>query len=430
MNDATRLQDALGLIDERYLVELDAKLRIRASRRRQRLAYLTAAACLCVALGLGLSRLFGGASPAETDFALPDDMDNMIWAEPATNEQVNSENAMVMMKFLNWSMDGDLYLALQEAGREQYLAVAVRPAYDYNDMMSFSYLGKTRGQWEVEHEILQTKLEKLSQLPKDGPALCYGDAVYTTDIMQGARWSKELYQERIAYYGEYFLSQYIVDGTYLTDKVAADLKLITEQEQQMQLLLTDLVDAYRAQKAGEMYPIFEKEGLLCTICNGSLFVFVTKDQLTSAMQDQNKEDYYLELAPRRVFEQQTDLSDTMNKTVSGFACEKLRFYTADGRYGGVSSDTEALDAMAALLERFQYERDCICISVYSNGTLTDSELAMPKVKTSFRVRTTHADITVLRIFMEDFDPIALRDLSLLPQVTSITLGPDAPFIVD
>lgn len=88
----------------------------------------------------------------------------------------------------------------------------------------FVYKGKTLSEYREAYDQEGYLFQKLSQLVKEGDILKYGDVLYLTGSPDGERWSKELYEKTVAYYGEELLSKYIVDGEFLKAEVEAEVE--------------------------------------------------------------------------------------------------------------------------------------------------------------------------------------------------------------
>lgn len=119
-------------------------------------------------------------------------------------------------------MYGALYWAINENPEGRFNIVALyRPVT--SDVTSFVYDGETLAELTIaayDEEYMPLKMEELL---KSGEDLKYGDALYKTGTPSGEKWDKGFYEERIAYFGEEMLSKYIVDGTFLSDRLKKDI---------------------------------------------------------------------------------------------------------------------------------------------------------------------------------------------------------------
>ena len=100
---------------------------------------------------------------------------------------------------------------------------------------------------------------------------------------------------------------------------------------------------------------------------------------------------------------------------------KITFYTDGVRYNTVSDDAQVIEATRYLLERWQYSGDTLSVSLYCEPQLTEEELAAMNYDSIYLSK--YSKLVYMTIKMERFDLEAVRDLSLLPQVTSIHIGP-------
>lgn len=90
------------------------------------------------------------------------------------------------------------------------------------DNLDFIYKGKTLKEHSSYASNFGQEYTKLSRLLKVGDELKYGETLYTTGTQDGIKWHKLYYEETMEYYGEEWLSQYIVDGEFLREKVITD----------------------------------------------------------------------------------------------------------------------------------------------------------------------------------------------------------------
>lgn len=444
MTNNTALQDAMGLIDEKYIDEV---IHYRPAHRRTQGRWIrwgTLAACLCLIIGLGVKIISPTTKADNIPYAQlnlpPVDPDQIIWdnslqatttsasSVPTYDAEFDTADSMVLMQQNGWNLSGELYLALKRADSETYIAILVRRSYDYTAMMNFSYLGKTRAQWQVEHEILNTQQRKLGEFSKEGQWLKYGEALYTTGTPDGERWSKSLYEERVNFYGEYFISQYVHNGELLSEKISQEMADNNVRLAELSEILVDLNDAYIAQNAQEDLVKFAAEQVHYAYKNGSLYLFVTKDELEH-LRISKKSKYMLYLANRDVFDYEEGVTSIpIDETVTGFDCSKITFYTDGVRYHTVSTDVEVHEALRYLSERWQYTEDSIMIEIYSSPQLTKEQLASMHYSTIYFSPSSPSfastpSLILMNIKMKYVNTEAIRDLSLLEQVTSIHIGP-------
>ena len=431
MTGGTLLQDAMGMIDLSYIAEVADALPVRTPKRKPLLRYATLAACFCLLIGsLTIMTIYRNSKSTE---ALPSverlpsvSLDQMIWEKEnsLSTSGIISEStsdSMVSARWSGWNMSGDLYLALTDAAPDTHFAVLVTRRYNYTAKMNFVYQGKTRGQWEAEREILKTQQRKLEELSKEGEWLKYGSDLYTKGTPDGEKWTRKQYEERVNYYGAYFLEQYIVNGSLLSHKIKEDMRTNDTRLMEISALLVDLDVAYVAQCAQEDLLKFAKKGIHYALKKGHLYLFVTAEELAE-LHVQEKSKLFLSLAKRRVFEPDEQLpSAQIDENIIGFAYEKITFYTDGVRYSTVSSDMEVIEAMKYLLEQLEYTSDFVYISIYANPRLSEEEIADMGYQAVYF--STYSNLILLNVPLHALNLTAIRDLSLHPQVQEIHISP-------
>ncbi len=154
---------------------------------------------------------------------VPEPTYNIVWADP-DDDLSNGEVAVdsQMGKTVEWG----LKKALEKLPENTKVAIA---AYPYLLDRDFVWNGKPLQEYSDAFDQERSLLNKLTTLIKIGDELKCGEALLT-GTPDGRKWSKELYEKTIEYYGEEILSQYIVDGEFLRDKLEADIETITNEE--------------------------------------------------------------------------------------------------------------------------------------------------------------------------------------------------------
>lgn len=140
---------------------------------------------------------------------------NIVWADsPVTTDNVP----------VTWNgkwVHSSIPEALHNLPENSKLAISVDIGkYD----SEFVYKGKTLEEYANEAKLQSDFCDKLSQLLKEGEELKYGEALYQTGAPDGVKWTKELYEDRVEFYGEELLSKYIVDGVFREINAAKDLE--------------------------------------------------------------------------------------------------------------------------------------------------------------------------------------------------------------
>lgn len=276
------------------------------------ISWLAAAAGLVLMVGVGFNvpairDLFDGNNPSVIDpdnpegdgeLWLPAKLDEIIWKKDDQGDDIDAPDAFIQWN--GWEMEYNLYDALQRAGENEYIAVLVTKQ-DAVDLDSFEYKGTTYREIRSRDDELRALGRKLLDFPKEGEWLKYGELLYTTGTPDGEKWAKELYEERVAYYGEEFIAEYIVDGEVQTEKIDETLQEIEAELDGLSKTLSELLGAYHQSYGESLKELFSKAGVCAVMQDGRLFLFVTADELAE-LKISDKGDYRLSLAERRIYE--------------------------------------------------------------------------------------------------------------------------------
>ena len=211
------------------------------------------------------------ASAAETDDA------GDTSAQSAVEASVDAPIDGYFEGFTQWNgktITMNLFRALNAAGDDEVIAIMARPSLDYD----FIYEGKTLNQYYSEKCVEDDLAEKLTMLLKDGDYLKYGEAVYTTGTPDGERWAKELYEERVGFYGEEILGKYISGGQFLSDELEKDIETAEEAdaaekawEKAVAAFLKDLAASVSGARPSEAAP--DKNGIIIYLTKSGLMDF-------------------------------------------------------------------------------------------------------------------------------------------------------------
>lgn len=115
-------------------------------------------------------------------------------------------------KMINYN----LYEVLENSENSDKL-IAVKPMYELNG--DFVYNGKTLAEYRDECDNERLLYERMVQLLKQGDELKYGEQLCTTGNPDGYKWDKDLYERTIEFIGKDLLSEYIINGEFLKDKL-------------------------------------------------------------------------------------------------------------------------------------------------------------------------------------------------------------------
>ena len=209
--------------------------------------------------------------------------DSVIWGEPG------SASAGAYVLWNGKQVAYELWEILQKDTAGRTIAIVASPAI--NDR--FVYNGKTIAQYEAEASEQSELPNKLQQLLKEGEALKHGEALYTTGTPSGEKWDKDFYEKRIAYYGTALLSKYIVNGNFLADQVAADLKA-AEADTAAAFAYNEAVSAYYSQTSAAAASALSAAGLSCSVTEfgDAMILFASAERFARLTLPGNTEWYY------------------------------------------------------------------------------------------------------------------------------------------
>ncbi|MBQ8372210.1 MAG: hypothetical protein IJX38_04660 [Clostridia bacterium] len=94
----------------------------------------------------------------------------------------------------------------------------------------------------------------------DGEYLAYGEKIYTEGAADGKKWTKELYEEKLRYYGEDFLSEYIVNGVFLKDKAISDYEEALEKKSMISKAMSNITYSVVLAWTSSALELFTSEG--------------------------------------------------------------------------------------------------------------------------------------------------------------------------
>ncbi len=202
---------------------------------------------------------------------------NIIWAE---KEKIEGDIVSSLDYRVEWNgkqIHNRLWGALEKDENNDNSLFAVSAYYGKLDEQ-FIYNGKTLAQYEKEAQ--GKRLDHLYQLLKQGEALKYGAALYKSGTPDGEKWSKELYDKTVAEYGEDMLSEYIVDGIFLKDKVLQDIPEAEKELEAARKSFERACAAYRAHIYRETVDSPELKGIKYELDDnsGNLTLYLTKEE--------------------------------------------------------------------------------------------------------------------------------------------------------
>ena len=263
--------------------------------------------------------------------------------------------------------------------------------------------------------------EKLAQLLKDGDVLKYGELVYTVGTPDGEKWAKELYDERIEYYGEELLSKYIVDGEFNKAQVEEDSSNAIAEAERLEIMDDDAYKAYHSNYLDDTEKIFSEMGFYTVVKNKKLFVFIQKEKLAN-LDLADKGSYKLRLAKRRNYEHEEGDIPTYDDNVTGFALEKIECETFDHSSRFAKTDAELIDKINALIEAGQFDTDRIRISITSSAALSEDVFKDMNYETINVTRKYQTSAFAwLSVKYENINLEALKEISNMNTIKSINI---------
>ncbi|WP_295073495.1 dockerin type I repeat-containing protein [Ruminococcus sp.] len=150
-----------------------------------------------------------------------DDTNSSQSTDKEQNNNVVSQDVGFGQKWNGKPVSYELYTVLNNTTDENTV-IFVYPQFKSSE--NYKYNGKTIAEYSEDVSSNNLLDEKLHQILKDGDQLKYGELLYTTGTPDGEKWAKELYEQRVGFYGDEFLAKYIINGEFLRDKVEADIK--------------------------------------------------------------------------------------------------------------------------------------------------------------------------------------------------------------
>ncbi len=206
----------------------------------------------------------------------------IIWAEEGIEGEL-----VVTDYYTDWNgkdIHSCLWDALEENKTDDSCIFAVDAFYFPLDD-EFVYKGKTLAQYSEEQQ--GKRWELLNQLLKHGEALKYGEALYQSGAPDGEKWSKELYERTVSEIGEEMLSEYIVDGVFLRDKVLQDIPEAEKEWEAAQPAFMQACAAYQVHVYENTLEQLEAQGIKYELSkyDGRLILFVSREELDNLTLD-------------------------------------------------------------------------------------------------------------------------------------------------
>lgn len=204
------------------------------------------------------------------------DLENIIWFQGDDSES-DAIEATVLWNGLHISRS--LSTALSSAENSEIFAIDINTVPDAS-INRFVYNGKTYEEYSYERDELRNQLNKLQYLEKEGLYLKYGEALYTTGTPSGEKWAKELYEQKVAYYGAQILEKYIVDGAFSEMKVIEDITAIKNEIDDISRTLEAIRNEYSQITAEETFNYFKSKGYNVHLYPFRVLLYISKEDFS------------------------------------------------------------------------------------------------------------------------------------------------------
>lgn len=360
---------------------------------------------------------------SEPSFPLPVPIDEIVWNE--NNGGVSSEAAWMEWNGMKLSNDLERAVSRMEQGSEtnQYLAIHVW--YEEGELLDcYVYEGKSYAEHQEEMKAWLQLRHKYNSLADEADLLKYGELLYTEGLPDGRKWTKEEYDERVAYYGEEFLSEYIVDGVYNSSKLRLDCREIASKIDTKEKLFTDLIQFFQEDCAPEIAKAFEQYAV--TVKNNSVYLFITLSEFET-IDIENKEGYMFYWASRAAYDGYVEAPDVpvFDNSVTGFDWNKIGFSSLKETANGKPlCDEDVIDMINETMDLWKYTYDCLEFRFSHNGELTEADFENMQYQEIFSYK--YPTGTMVSVKYEDINLEALKELSHRSEITWIWIG--APLI--
>jgi hypothetical protein len=190
------------------------------------------------------------------------------------------------------AVSSELYEIMKNAEDVDVLAVVVKSQIIAPS--NFYYGGKTLSEYNTAYIELGSELKKLNELTVDGEYLKYGEALYKDGAPDGTKWTREVYEKTVAYYGD-LIDKYIIDSALLKNELLGEIKSVENRRAEIEKTFDEISSAYGAIFAEENLPFFEEISEKAVIKDGKIHLEITKAELYKIASSDNGK-YYFTLA--------------------------------------------------------------------------------------------------------------------------------------
>ena len=374
------------------------------------------AAVLCFALATSFVMIL--INHTNQSFNLPTTADNILWYDD--NSVVCNESASIV-KWNGINVSSDLYEVLNQAKRDKYIAVIIKYRNEDN-FNNYVFKGKSYLEHNRELDSLLSLSSKYEMLQKEGEKLKFGELLYTDGLEDGTKWTKTYYDERIAFYGESLLSEFIVNGVFLSEKlensISQNQNLISDKEQ----IISGLIKSYDENMASAVVNSFKEYSV--TTKNGNAYMFITPSELLK-IKVENIDDYSMYLASRAGYEDSIDsvgspLEPAIKDSITGFAYNKIVFDSLDTQNNKPDGDEAVLNLLNETIEKWRYTYDYVEFTIYYSGSLTEEDFE--EMHYIDIIQTNYPSRMIVKVKYADINMEALKDISQMSEIISIHIS--------
>lgn len=264
-----KLLDAVGSLDDELLENyFETKAKFAGNKTRPRLSlqkYISLAACFVLVFAVAITAIiieFGGPRGSIGDVGA----DGNVTPDTSVDEGLGN----------GLSVSPELYEVMEKAQDTDVLAVIVNSKIIApND---FYYNGKAFSEYNSTYIELGKVLKKLNELLVDGEYLKYGEALYKDGAPDGTKWTREVYEKTVAYYGD-LIDKYIKNGELLENELLGEIKAVENARAELDNTFDAIANAYGAIFAEENLPFFEKISEKAEVKDGKIHLEITKAEL-------------------------------------------------------------------------------------------------------------------------------------------------------
>lgn len=370
----------------------------------------------------------------------------VCWNELEVTEEL--ENALRS----NLSVDGNgaRYLALNAFRRDGRLL----SAKDGGFLSDFRYEGKTYAEFEAELLGLSEKKEHLLRLQKEGEILKYGkDVLVSTGVPwddikidaadRGLVWAGEFYDNAVSYYNSFnpgFLSEYIVDGVFLSGKARDDLEYITNELFNTENKRKKYFDAYYSQHDPKDAGLFSDAGIISGEIDGLLYILITLDDFSRLAETCDCSGLTFSFLPREYYPDVLTYSYlpdgfSLDKSVTGYDLSKISFEGYNPKTGEpfpdrVLTEAEFYRMLEELIDMNKKKYRSVQFGFFSVDENEKPVKVDPEILGGLKYSGSYSALSgeiYVAVRYEGLDLRALRDLSLMPDISAIRIS--APYAV-